>query len=814
MTSSDEEFHQWLLATFREEADEILTGISNGLIELEKEGSDPGPELVEQIYRKTHSLKGAARAVNLRDIESICQNSETVFSLIKQGVLIPDPEVFDLLHKSISVIYSILSGEKTTGIGSAEIVLELRALTTAVAPVKKPTDLQAEGENSPLSPWNNPFSTPGSSLPSSSGSSFHVKVNAPDLTLESGCEDSSNIESLCALSFEKTDPIGHSGGDSIPSQAQGRGTVRIAAHKLDRLIAGSEDLLTTRLYIAHRLRELEEMMSRFSLWKWNHTQIEGDVHQIREVTYGAHKADLPPEIILPLERIADFLKFDREFVMSMHHDLGVHIRATEVDQSALESSTSEISDLIHDAVLVPIASVFASFSKFVREYSRGVGKIVDFQVDGKDIEMDRRILETIKPSLMHLIHNCIDHGIEYPDVRAALNKPERGSIQIRISTHSGSKVAIEVIDDGAGIDLDMIRHAAVEKGIISGKQGAIITDEEALWLIFRSGFSTNSEVSDLSGRGLGLAIVDDTITRLGGELMVSSEPLHGTTITIILPVRLATLRGLVARSGSQRYVFPVQQIKKVIRADPDLIFYQGNRMAIRIDDEPARVIRLTDVLSLPDTTSFIGGENPIPIILIEYAGRHIACVVDDVIRVQEIVVRPLGNLLRRVKRITGAALLGDGSAVMVLDLLEIIQEAFSPRGQPTCYTTFKRITKRILVVDDSATSRALIRRTLEMAGYQVQTAYDGMDALGKLRETDFHMVVSDVDMPRMNGYTLTEKIRADERFCHIPVLLITSLDSIRDQEYGRAVGANAYIVKSRFESRILLEYTNDLLYNL
>lgn len=144
MTSSDEEFHQWLLATFREEADEILTGISNGLIELEKEGSDPGPELVEQIYRKTHSLKGAARAVNLRDIESICQNSETVFSLIKQGVLIPDPEVFDLLHKSISVIYSILSGEKTTGIGSAEIVLELRALTTAVAPVKKPTDLQNE----------------------------------------------------------------------------------------------------------------------------------------------------------------------------------------------------------------------------------------------------------------------------------------------------------------------------------------------------------------------------------------------------------------------------------------------------------------------------------------------------------------------------------------------------------------------------------------------------------------------------------------------------------------------------------------------
>jgi two-component system chemotaxis sensor kinase CheA len=806
MTSSDEEFHQWLLATFREEADEILTGISNGLIELEKAGPDPGPELVEQVYRKTHSLKGAARAVNLRDIESICQNSENVFSLMKQGKLVLDAEAFDLLHKAISVIYLILSAEPTSGSGSVEIVNEIRALALSAkgqTPENTSGRQEREGVEVP-SPWASPFShrspQPGPDSQDTSG-----KFSSVVIPSQSGNQ---------TFSDDRPDPIGHSGGDFIPHQTHGGGTVRIAAHKLDRLISGSEDLLTTRLFIAHRLVELEEMISRFSLWKWNHTQIEGDLHQIWEVTYGTHKGVLPPEIILPLERIVEFLKFDREFVTSLQHDLGLHIRATEVDRSVLESSTSEISDLIHDAVLVPVSSIISSFSKFVREYSRGVGKMVDLQVEGKDIEMDRRILETIKPSLMHLIHNCIDHGIEYPDIREKRNKPARGSLIVKVTTHSGSKVAIEIIDDGAGIDRTIIRQAALEKGVITTKEEANITDEEAIWLIFRSGFSTNNEVTDLSGRGLGLAIVDDTITRLGGELMVSSEPLKGTIIKIFLPVRLATLRGLVVNSGNQTYVFPIQQIKKVIRADPEAFSSQGNRLILEIDNENIRVIRLTDVLGMPDTRTLLGGSQLIPVILFEYAGRQIACVVDEIIRVQEIVVRPLGTLLRRVKRITGAVLFGDGSTAMVLDPLEIIQEAFSTSRQPPLPVSYRRSDKRVLVVDDSPTSRALIRRTLEIAGYQVQTAYDGIDAMIKLRDSHFHIIVSDVDMPRMNGYTLTEKIRADDNFHQIPVVLVTSLDSVKDQEYGKYVGANAYIVKSRFEKKLLLDIIHDLLYKL
>lgn len=801
MTSSDEEFHQWLLATFREEADEILGGISQGLIELEKTGSSPAADLIEVVYRKTHSLKGAARAVDLRDIESICQNAETLFSLMKRGELTPDAELFDLLHSAIAAITSILAGEKNAGLGGASVVLALRDRADRVLAGKGSSGLSATGEDSPALrriPDSGPF--PPLRNPEEKGS----ESAGQNLVPGSGGDAPVTTRPASAL---------------VPGVTPGSqkvkdgGTVRIASHKLDRLISGSDDLLTIRLFITHRMRELEEMMSSFSLWRWNHTQIEGDLNQIREASYGILNTSLPPEIMQPLGHIIEFLKFDRDFVTTLQHDLAVHIRATEVDRSALESSTHEISDLIHDAVLVPVSIILTPFSKFVREYSRSAGKIVDFSIEGEEIEMDRRILQAIKTPLMHLIHNSIDHGIEYPDIRTGLGKPSSGKVQIRVSTHSGSKVAIEVIDDGAGIDRRQIRQAAVDKGVITEKQETNITDDEAIWLIFRSGLSTNTRVTDLSGRGLGLAIVDDTVTRLGGELTVSSEAHAGTTITIILPVRLATLRGVVVRSGSQTYVFPIQQVKKVIRLDPAAVVFQGSRATTRIEGEVLRVIRLSEILRVPDTGSWLEESDPIPLVILEYAGQQIACVVDEVISVQEIVVRPLGSLLRRVRQITGAVILGDGSVAMVLDPLEIIQDASFSGRRGDREQTLPRRDKHVLVVDDSATSRALLRRTLELSGYQVHTASDGMDAFAKMRLYFFDLIVSDVDMPRMNGYTLTEKIRSDERFSGIPVLLVTSLDSAEDREYGRMVGASAYIVKSQFEKRAFLEVIHSLLYN-
>jgi two-component system chemotaxis sensor kinase CheA len=500
----------------------------------------------------------------------------------------------------------------------------------------------------------------------------------------------------------------------------------------------------------------------------------------------------------------EFLEYNREFVTSLQHDLSVHIQDTEIDRSALEASTQMISDLIHDAVLLPIANVLVPFNGLVRDYSRSSGKQVDLVIEGGELEMDRRILEALKDPIMHLIHNSIDHGIEYPDIRSIKNKPVRGIVRIRVVPLSGSNVNIEISDDGAGIDPVVIRKLAREKGFITTKEDAEMTDSEIIWLVFRSGLSTSPMITDLSGRGLGLAIVEDTATRLGGKISMTSVQNKGTTIRITVPVRLATLRGVVVRSGSEMYVLPMQQVRQVMRIRKESIVTENNRSTILFQEEMITTIRLTDALGIP---AGIGPEESaqVPVIILAYGAGQIACIVDEVVRVQEIVVRPLGSQLRRVKRITGAVILGDGTLALVLDPIELIQESLKGSQHLPQKSLPSRKEKTVLVVEDSVTSRALLQTIIEHAGYRVQTASDGIEAFAILKQHYFDIVVSDIDMPRMNGFTLTEKIRADERLSHLPVVLVTSLDSAEDQNHGLAVGADAYIVKSSFERQGIID---------
>jgi two-component system chemotaxis sensor kinase CheA len=798
MTDQDEEFHKKLLATFREEAEEHLGEITEELIALEKAGISPGSPLVERVYRKTHSLKGSARAVNLREIESVCQNLESAFSLMKKGEFMPDEAAFDLFHDAIKITRELLSGEKTSAVSPAEVARSLRVLVSGLPP---PPGAILDGAAPGISPTTRNSDT---RLSPDKGNNTQDPCTE---RLMGGTTDRLLTETITL----HQDPDGLQQWGATAHDTWDGKTVRIAANKLDRLIAGSDDLLTTRLFITHRMRELEEMMTRFGIWRWNHTLVSNDMHRIREVSFGIKKTDLPSDLVLPMQRLVEFLEYNREFVINLQHDLNVHVHAAEIDRSTLEINTSTISDLIHDAVLLPVASVLQPFSGLVREYSRTTGKQVDLIIEGGDLEMDRRILEMLKDPLMHLIHNSIDHGIEYPDIRAERHKNIRGIVRIRIIPLSGSKVGIEVSDDGTGIDRDIIRKAAVEKGIVSAEDVAPLTDDEAIWLIFRSGLSTNPIVTDLSGRGLGLAIVEETVTRLGGAVTVSSDVGRGTTIKMQVPVRLATLRGVVVRSASQVYVLPMQQVRQVIRVQRNNILPLGDRMAIEFQGERIVMIRLTEALGITEYHTPLEGTGQVPVVILAYGAGQIACIVDEVIRVQEIVVRSLGSQLRRIKRITGAVILGDGKVALVLDALELIQESI--KGQPAvpARSISGEETRRILVVEDSVTSRALLQTILERAGYRVRTAVDGMEALAMLKEHEFDMVVSDVDMPRMNGFTLTEKIRADVRISALPVVLVTSLDSAGDQKHGITVGADAYIMKTSFEKSRLLEVIRNLL---
>ena len=800
MTDSGERFRRQLIETFRGEADEHLTDIAEGLLTLEKKGAAVSPDITERIYRKTHSLKGAARAVNFPEIVSVCQNLENVFSLMQKGVFVPGEDEFDLFHRTLKTIRGLLAEDKSSGDTSVNIIRSLRKLSrenqpaTADGDARRPDIIPGEKKN---------YSEEEPDSRECDG------IQEPDREADNGNAGGKESSEPDSGSLSSLSP-GY-GYEDFGAGKSVRDTVKISAKKLDGLIQGSDDLLTTRLLITQRMRELEDMISGFNLWRWNESQNFNDIYNIRKTLMSEDISVLPPDFIQSLEHILKFLEFNRDFVTNLRHDLERHVRATEIDRSSLEASTSEISDLIHDAVLIPFSTILNPFSEHVRELSRALGKDAQLVTEGGNIEMDRRILESLSDPLLHLIRNSLDHGIERPEERAALGKPVKGVVSIRIFPLSGSRVGIKISDDGAGIDTRKVRRTAVDKGIISTRKEEKLSDEEVKNLIFRSGLTTSPMITEFSGRGLGLAIVVDAITHLNGDIEVLSEKGKGTEITIRLPLRLATFRGVIVNSCGQTFIFPKQQVKKVIAVDPGDISSKGMHHTVRYRGDSIGLIKLSDVFGVYEYEKSGREGRKIPVVILSYGIGQIGFIVDEIIRVQEIVVRNLGSQLKHIKKVSGASVLGNGDIALVIDPLELIEEALNDSYLKKRAPGFVDISGRVLVVEDSVTSRFYIKKILENSGYLVETATNGIEGLSKLKEKGADIVISDVDMPRMSGFTLTEKIRAEEHFADIPVILVTSLDTPEDRQQGAFYGANAYITKKGFNEGNFLSLVGDLL---
>jgi len=722
MPGTDEDLREGLLATFRDEADEILAAITGDLIALERGGGVIDPAISESIYRRTHSLKGAARAVALREIESICQHLETALSSVRSGDYIPDSAGYDLFHRAVLIIRSIIAGEKASPVA---IIRELRAVRSSTT--------HAQKEQEPYTPR-----------------------------------------------------------DELPRIRETE-TIRIATKTLDRLIGGSDELLTARLMLAHRMRELDHMMLDVASWQWAQVQIASDMHVIEDLIESGR--EINDRDIRAVDRIIHFLKKNREFIDSFKFDLSNQLQSNTRERTVLESGALSIAATIHEAVLIPFSQILVPFQMFVREVAGSSGKQVDFIVDGGEIEIDRRILEALKDPLLHMTRNAIDHGIEYPGTRINRGKNPKGRIHIRVVPLAGSRVGIDVSDDGNGIDPIEIRRSAVEKGIITQEESFRLSDEESLNLVLQSGFSTSTTVTKLSGRGLGLAIVDDAATSLGGTVSVTSIPGQNTCVRISVPVRHSNFRGVVVRSGRQTYAIPMQQIRSVIRIQP-------GADEIRLGDELIRLIPLERALGRDEPFHRQDDGRPVPVIILASGAGRLGIYVEEIVNVQEIVVRALGSQLRYVRRIAGAGILDDGTVALVIDPLDLITSSLQKRAEQR--TRSEPENGRILVVEDSVTSREYLRSILEEVGYSVATANDGAEALQRLKREQYDIIISDVDMPKINGFALTEAIKNDEKLSRIPVVLVTSLDSQEDQEYGIHVGADAYIVKSVFEKEAFL----------
>ena len=751
MSTQEDEFHKQLRATFKVEAEEHLQAIGTGLLELEKA---PAPEeqrrIVETVFRAAHSLKGAARAVNFTEIELICQSLEDRFASWKRQESAPSPQALDTLH---------------------------RALNTVTAALAAPAASRGAGTSVPALP---------------AGAPVHVDAARPEPAL--------------------TDVV-PAPGQSAAEKTSHDETVRIAVSKLDARLLEAEEMLTAKLTTGQRVGDLRELSGRFEAWRKEWVAVEPEARAFRQAL--DRPAPSQPQLTPGLARLLEFLDWNVDYLKSLENMVAALTQTAEQDRHLVGKLVDDLLEESKKLLLLPFGTLSTSFPKLVRDLCRDQGKDADLVMRGEEVVIDKRILEEMKDPLIHLLRNCVDHGVETSEQRIRLGKPPRATITLAVSRVNGSKVELRVSDDGAGIDAGKVKESAVKHGLISAEEVRQLGDAEARALVFQPEVSTSPIITRLSGRGLGLAIVREKAEELGGAVAVESEPRLGTSIGIVLPAMLATFRGILVEAAGRLFVVPTAQVECVARVKPEDIQTVEGRETISLNGRAVALARLADTLGLAGPARRGEPSAAAPVVVLGAGEQRVAYAVDAVLDEQEVLVKPLRKPLARVRNVTGATVLGSGLVAPILNVPDLLKSARKTGGAAARVTAGTKPAeaeaKTILVVEDSITSRMLLKGILESAGYKVKTAVDGAEAFTMLRSEHFDVVVSDVEMPRMNGFDLTAKIRADKKLAELPVVLVTALETREDRERGIDAGANAYLVKSSFDQSNLLEVIGRLI---
>jgi len=766
MERDDREFAEKLLATFRPEAEGHLSAIAAGLLELEKAiSAERHAAVVESVFRETHTLKGAARSVNLPDIEKTCQALESVFSAAKQQKITFSRETFDLLHQCVSVLETFLQGTepdiKTARGKSRDIILHLNEIVQGTAPA--PVQQETAGTTT---------------IPEPRGEEEPVQTAPTRAGIQAD-------------------------------------TIRISTARLDSLMLKAEEIGDAKRAAAQRSSDIGRICREFLPWKQRWAGVRLRLPALRRSYRPAETQKYKEFDQTEFGKITGFLDYNAEFVQNLESELVRQKALIGADHQFLMERTDDLIDDMKGLLMMPAGFMLESFPRFVREFSHDKKKDVELVIGGQEILIDRRILDEMKDAFMHMVRNAIDHGIELPATRVGKGKTGAGKITIRFSYKEGKTVEIIMEDDGAGIDIKGVGAAAVKEGILSKEELDRSSGDTIIPLIFRSGLTTSRIITDTSGRGLGLAIAMEKVDRLGGSMEVHTTPDKGTSFRILLPLTLATFKGLIVSESRQTFVIPLKSVERVVRVTPEKIKTMEGQDVIQVENEPLAFVRLADALGIPYN---VPEKEPQAtcIVVIVFADKRLGFSVDEIGYAQDVMVKGLGRQLVRVRNVASATVLGTGKVVPVVNTGDLMKSAIRIRSGGAVsrpVTGEERVIKKktVLVTEDSITSRMLLKNILESAGYRVETAVDGMDAFSKLRSGSFDIVVSDVDMPRMNGFVLTEKIRLDKKFAELPVVLVTALDSQQDRERGIDVGANAYIVKASFDQSNLLEVVQRLI---
>ncbi|MCX5700517.1 MAG: chemotaxis protein CheW [Candidatus Omnitrophica bacterium] len=511
------------------------------------------------------------------------------------------------------------------------------------------------------------------------------------------------------------------------------------------------------------------------------------------------------ELVKGLQSKSDFWANAPESAREILRDL------VKVDEN-IDFLARDMQQEVMKVRMIPVAYLFNAYPRAMRDLARTKGKDIDFVVKGEETQLDKAILDRLKDPIMHLLRNALDHGIESSEERKAYNKSEQGKI-VLAAYQEGSHVVIEVSDDGGGIDTEKVKHEAIKQGLVAKDKVGDLISEQIFQLLFTPGFSTKEEVTETSGRGVGLDVVREAIGTLKGMVEVRSERGKGSSFIMRLPLTLAITESLLVGAGNDIFAIPVDSVVETLRVNPEEIKSVETKDAITIRGHILPLVRLNDIFGLP--RKGIIEKKHLPVVIVQSVEKRIGLLVDELIGRQDIISKPIGAPLNNVKNISGATILGSGKVILALDIPSIIDSAegvvikkatFVPKEEQK---TKKK--KTILLAEDVLTTAMLEKNILESVGYSVVIARDGKEALERAKQESFDLVISDVLMPRMDGFELVESLRKEQLYKDIPIVIVTTRESDADKRRGLEAGADAYILKSEFTSESLLNTLERLL---
>ncbi len=758
---------------FRDETIENLRALTAGLIALTGGEIDPAERKsqIDAIFRAVHTIKGSARLLGLEEIGRIAHVSENILGAVRAGSRAIDQALADdLLHAGDAIqelVNAVVDGTPVN-VDVDRVVARLEGVSADPSPSAEPPAAPDEPPTRVAEP------APPAAPPEPTPAPPQVAMAAPALV----------------------DPLGGDGA-AARKRNSGRQTIRVRVDRLDRLLNLAGELAVSHQMQADHSRALDDLRALFVQQQRSLLALDDVLRGLRFTPAQREQVERQLNTALNVGDEAGRL------IRAQAERFGQHL-------GQMDQLVDDLEQEVMAARLLPVSTLYANLPRAVRDLANAAGREVALALEGETTELDRKMIEALGDPIIHMLRNAVDHGIEPPEEREQAGKPRQGTVRIGAQA-LGASVNLSVSDDGRGIDPQRIRQSAVRKGLITAETAGQLTDAEALDLIFVPGFSTAPIITDISGRGVGMDVVRTNIAELGGQVLVESLVGQGTTLTIVLPLTLVTSRVLLVETAGQIYGLPASGCRGTLWVYLEEARTVEGRAMISHEGRLTPLIRLSDLLGLPASGELAARER-IPGVLIGTAQRPIALLVDRLLDEREVVVKSLGPLMERLRQYAGGIQLGDGRLVLMLSPTALTQMA---RGLALTLPSARRDARprqsRLLVADDSFTTRELIRSILQSAGYDVITAVDGLDALDKLRDDTYDLVVSDVEMPRVNGFQLTARIRQELGRNSLPVVIITSLASEEHRRLGLEAGAQAYIVKSQFNQGNLLETVRQLL---